>query len=88
MTIVDEEKNMKKIELLLKDLDYRKIEHITVTPHFYEVLVKKYGKKWANEHCSINVPIEKTIYISRKRTYITPKGRQFLKKFKKPVDKR
>lgn len=75
----------KKIELLLKDLDFRRIKHITVTPHFYEVLEKKYGKAWATEHCSINVPRERVMRFSKKSTYIMPGGRRMLQKM--AVDK-
>lgn len=74
--------NTKKIQLLLKDLDYRNIDHITVTPRFYDILEKKYGSEWVKSHCSINVP--KPRFIGKK-IYTTQAGRRILQKIR--VDK-
>jgi len=75
----------RKFNLLLNNLDLRRIKHITVTPSFYDVLAKKYGSKWAQKHCSINIPKIKTIVIKKGETYVTDRAHHLLKKMS--VDK-
>ena len=69
----------KRIELSLRDLDLSKIKHITVTPHFYEILKKKYGQKWVEGHCSINVPNKRVL---ARKIYVTEAGKRLLKKIR------
>lgn len=69
----------KRVELSLRDLDLSRIKHITVTPHFHEMLKNRYGQKWVDEHCSINIPIRK--FISKK-IYTTEAGKRLLKKIR------